>query len=100
MKFLDLFIAKMVDKFKARNPKMFAIVAVASLGLNALCSSFTSWWEKMIIINPQYVEHVSGIQSIIPLVAEVGYWASGVAMILSGSRTTQILTQAKREEKK
>ena len=98
MKFLDLFIAKMVDKFKARNPKVFGLIALGSLGVNFLCSSFAEWWAKMQIVNPQYVELASGIDAALPLITEIGYWASGVAMILSGSRTTQIL--AKHEEQK
>ena len=100
MKFLDVIIAKVVDAFKAKSPKLFAALLLIAGAVNVLCTQFIEYWEKMIIVNPQYVEQVGGLESILPILTQVGYYASMVVMGLSGARTTQILTQAKLEEKK
>lgn len=98
MKILDVIIAKVVDAFKAKSPKLFAALLLIAGAVNVLCTQFIEYWEKMIIVNPQYVEQVGGLESVLPILTQVGYYASMVVMGLSGARTTQIL--AKHEEQK
>ena len=98
MKILDVIIAKLVDAFKAKSPKVFAVVFLAASSINVLSTQFLEHWEKMKLINPQYVDQVAGFESMIPAITQIGYYASMVVMGLSGARTTQILAQAKKEE--
>lgn len=100
MKFLDVIIAKIVDAFKAKSPKVFAVVFLAASSINVLSTQFLEHWEKMKIVNPQYVDQVAGFESLIPVITQVGYYASLVVMGLSGSRTTQLLAQAKGKDSK
>ena len=100
MKILDVIIAKGVDFFKAKSPKLFVAIAAGAGYLNVLCSQTIAYWKEMAIVNPQYVEQLQGIEAYMPLIAQIGQYATIVVMALSGSRTTQIIAQAKREEKK
>jgi hypothetical protein len=98
MKILDVIIAKVLDKLKAKNPTLFSIIFLVATTVFTLSTGFLEDWERMKLVNPQYVQGLEGIESFLPTIASIGKWASFVVAALSGTRTTQIITQAKEKD--
>ena len=98
MKILDVIIAKVLDKLKAKNPTLFSVIFLVATTVFTLSTGFLEDWERMKLVNPQYVQGLDGIDAFLPTIANIGKWASFVVAALSGTRTTQIITQSKLKE--
>jgi hypothetical protein len=91
MKFLDIFLARILDSFKAKSPKTYATIMLIATGLHVTATGWIQNYELFVAQNPDMANHVEAFAGVNPLLAQGVYYLSLGLMVLSGAHTSDIL---------
>jgi hypothetical protein len=95
MKILDLILARGLEMFKTKSPKLFAIIVLIAVSLHQWAQAQLTAFEVFTATHPDMVDHVQGFTGVSPIIAEGAYYLSMVILALGGAHTSQILSTEK-----
>jgi hypothetical protein len=90
-KAIDLFLAKILDRFKANSPKIYAIIMLIAITIHSIASSWVSNYEVHIAQNPDIP-----FEGVNIIVAQILHYVTLIIAALTGSRTSDILAKIKK----